>query len=297
MRRPFAIYIGRIDENKGCGELFDHFQRYARDVPARPRPGARSATPIMPVPAASIGSIISASLATEDKFDALAAADLLIMPSYFESLSMVALEAWALGRPVLANGRCDVLKGQCIRSNARACTTRATRSSSRRSTRSSRTARCTPGSDSNGREYFVAQLRLAGHRAQVPGHVRAAAEREPLRGAHRTAARLDGATPARSCLPPRRSSPASRSAPPTRRRAPEPHDGMTHDGPSAARPSGPRHARLRRRHRPRGARHPARAARRRIRLRDLRRDRRSAARAAHARLPRHGRRASVRRTS
>ena len=53
-----------------------------------------------------------------DKFDALAASDLLIMPSYFESLSMVALEAWALGRPVLANGRCDVLKGQCIRSNA-----------------------------------------------------------------------------------------------------------------------------------------------------------------------------------
>ena len=53
-----------------------------------------------------------------DKFDAMAAADLLIMPSYYESLSMVALEAWALGKPVLANGRCDVLKGQCIRSNA-----------------------------------------------------------------------------------------------------------------------------------------------------------------------------------
>ncbi len=53
-----------------------------------------------------------------DKFDALAASDLLIMPSYFESLSMVALEAWAMGRPVLANGHCDVLKGQCIRSNA-----------------------------------------------------------------------------------------------------------------------------------------------------------------------------------
>jgi hypothetical protein len=40
------------------------------------------------------------------------------MPSYFESLSMVALEAWALGKPVLANARCDVLRGQCIRSNA-----------------------------------------------------------------------------------------------------------------------------------------------------------------------------------
>ena len=31
---------------------------------------------------------------------------------------MVALEAWALGRPVLANARCDVLVGQCLRSNA-----------------------------------------------------------------------------------------------------------------------------------------------------------------------------------
>jgi Glycosyl transferases group 1 len=53
----------------------------------------------------------------QDKFDALAAAELLIMPSYLESLSMVALEAWALGKPVLANGKCDVLRGQCVRSN------------------------------------------------------------------------------------------------------------------------------------------------------------------------------------
>jgi glycosyltransferase involved in cell wall biosynthesis len=40
------------------------------------------------------------------------------MPSPYESLSMVALEAWALGRPVLASAQCDVLVGQCLRSNA-----------------------------------------------------------------------------------------------------------------------------------------------------------------------------------
>jgi glycosyltransferase involved in cell wall biosynthesis len=57
-------------------------------------------------------------VADDDKFDGIAAAEALIMPSYFESLSMVALEAWALGKPVLANGRCDVLQGQCLRSNA-----------------------------------------------------------------------------------------------------------------------------------------------------------------------------------
>jgi glycosyltransferase involved in cell wall biosynthesis len=54
----------------------------------------------------------------EDKFDVMAAAEVLVMPSYYESLSMVALEAWGLGRPVLANAHCDVLVGQCVRSNA-----------------------------------------------------------------------------------------------------------------------------------------------------------------------------------
>ena len=41
MRRPFAIYVGRIDENKGCAELFSHFERYCRLLSARARPGAR----------------------------------------------------------------------------------------------------------------------------------------------------------------------------------------------------------------------------------------------------------------
>jgi len=53
----------------------------------------------------------------EDKFNALEGAEILVMPSFYESLSMVTLESWALGKPVLANGLCEVLKGQCLRSN------------------------------------------------------------------------------------------------------------------------------------------------------------------------------------
>ena len=45
-------------------------------------------------------------------------ARLLVMPSEYESLSLVILESMAVGRPVLVNGRCAVLKGQCLRSNA-----------------------------------------------------------------------------------------------------------------------------------------------------------------------------------
>jgi glycosyltransferase involved in cell wall biosynthesis len=116
LNRPFAIYVGRIDENKGCKELFEFYQRYAAVFP-RGLDLVLVGTAMMPIPKHSRIHHLG-FLSDEDKFDGLAAADLLIMPSYFESLSMVALEAWALGRPVLANGRCDVLKGQCIRSNA-----------------------------------------------------------------------------------------------------------------------------------------------------------------------------------
>lgn len=116
MNRPFAIYIGRIDENKGCRELFDYFHRYASTFP-RGLDLVLIGSAVMPVPKHPRIHHLG-FLSDTDKFDALAAADLLIMPSYFESLSMVALEAWALGKPVLANGRCDVLKGQCIRSAA-----------------------------------------------------------------------------------------------------------------------------------------------------------------------------------
>jgi glycosyltransferase involved in cell wall biosynthesis len=116
IRDPFAIYVGRIDENKGCRELFAWFESYLRTEATR-LSLVLVGNAVLPVPQhpriRHLGFLDDA-----DKFDAMAAAELLIMPSYFESLSMVALEAWALGRPVLANGRCDVLKGQSIRSNA-----------------------------------------------------------------------------------------------------------------------------------------------------------------------------------
>jgi glycosyltransferase involved in cell wall biosynthesis len=53
----------------------------------------------------------------EDKFAAISNAKCLIMPSPFESLSIVIMESWLCNRPVLVNGRCAVLRGQCRRSN------------------------------------------------------------------------------------------------------------------------------------------------------------------------------------
>ena len=116
LHNPFVIYVGRIDANKGCADLFRNFIEYT-DRLSRPLDLVLIGTPVLPIPQhpriKHLGFV-----ADQDKFDAIAGAEVLVMPSPYESLSMVALEAWALGRPVLASARCDVLVGQCVRSNA-----------------------------------------------------------------------------------------------------------------------------------------------------------------------------------
>jgi glycosyltransferase involved in cell wall biosynthesis len=111
----YLLYVGRVDKNKGCKRLFDYYQRYHRrrpDVPPLVLLG-RSVINIPRHPAIRHLGFVS----EQEKFSALRQATLLVMPSPYESLSVIVLEAWAMGRPVLANARCKVLEGQCRRSN------------------------------------------------------------------------------------------------------------------------------------------------------------------------------------
>jgi glycosyltransferase involved in cell wall biosynthesis len=116
LNNRFIVYVGRIDANKGCAQLFDFFIHYL-EGPRRNIDLVLIGKGDLPIPShphiRHLGFV-----SDEDKFDVMAGAETLVMPSTYESLSMVALEAWALGRPVIANARCDVLLGQCLRSNA-----------------------------------------------------------------------------------------------------------------------------------------------------------------------------------
>jgi glycosyltransferase involved in cell wall biosynthesis len=112
---PYMIYVGRIDQNKGCPHLFDHFLRFKKDTGSDIKLVLIGNT-VLKIPSHPDVRHLG-FLPEEDKFDALSGAELLVMPSFYESLSMVTLEAWALGRAVLANAHCEVLKGQCQRSN------------------------------------------------------------------------------------------------------------------------------------------------------------------------------------
>jgi glycosyltransferase involved in cell wall biosynthesis len=112
----YLIYIGRIDENKGCRELFDFFLRFKRET-GSPIRLVLVGSSIIKIPRHP-DIVYLGFLPEQEKFAALKGSLLLCMPSFYESLSMVTLESWALGKPVLANARCDVLRGQSRRSGA-----------------------------------------------------------------------------------------------------------------------------------------------------------------------------------
>ncbi|MBD2127321.1 glycosyltransferase family 4 protein [Microcoleus sp. ZQ-A2] len=112
---PFLLYVGRIDPSKGCDELFRYFLelRARESAPRKLVLLGRSVMSISKHP-----DIIALGFVDEQtKWDALAACELLVMPSPYESLSMAVLEAWTVSKPVLVNGKCEVLVGQCRRAH------------------------------------------------------------------------------------------------------------------------------------------------------------------------------------
>jgi len=116
---PFLLYVGRIDANKGCEQLFDYYQRTHAAMTAAGEPPPRlvlAGSAILEIPEHP-GITYLGRVSDQEKYDALSACTALVMPSFYESLSMVLLEAWALSRPVLVNAHCDVLKGQARRAD------------------------------------------------------------------------------------------------------------------------------------------------------------------------------------
>jgi len=111
--RPYLCFVGRVEAGKGSEELVQFFEAYKERNPGPlalvlvgPAGDRRSHPDIVYTGFVDDGS----------RSDALAGALALAQPSFFESFSMVLTEAWAQGRPVVAQGRTDVLVGQVRRS-------------------------------------------------------------------------------------------------------------------------------------------------------------------------------------
>jgi glycosyltransferase involved in cell wall biosynthesis len=115
LERPFVLYVGRVDRNKGALTLFAYFKKFLEESGADVDLvlAGKSVVTIPDHPRIRHVGFIT----EEEKVAALRQCRVLVMPSAYESLSVIVLEAWKLGVPVLANARCKVLAGQCLRSN------------------------------------------------------------------------------------------------------------------------------------------------------------------------------------
>lgn len=115
-KAPYLVYIGRIDASKGCEMMCDYFMKYKEavnnDLKLVLIGQAFMDIPVNP-------DIISLGFVDEQiKLTILEGARALIIPSFYESLSMVTLESMAHGIPVIANGNCEVLKDHIDNSEA-----------------------------------------------------------------------------------------------------------------------------------------------------------------------------------
>jgi glycosyltransferase involved in cell wall biosynthesis len=123
--RDYVLYLGRVDRNKGCHTLLEYFQEYVEGGPeGRPlqeRAGG-DVTLVLAGPAKmqipNHPRIRALGYVSDDVREALLThARALIVPSPYESLSIVLLEAWNHAVPALVNAHCRVLAGQVTRAN------------------------------------------------------------------------------------------------------------------------------------------------------------------------------------
>lgn len=118
---PFVLCVGRVERAKGAVALAEMWRLYRRRWPDSPRLVFIGPEHDQVPPAPDGGSghdplVLAGRQPEAVKWGALAGCEALVAPSVQESFSLVVLEAWLAGRPVVVNGRCGPTVEHCRRS-------------------------------------------------------------------------------------------------------------------------------------------------------------------------------------
>ena len=111
IQKPFLLYAGRKDAGKNVHTLLRYFAEYKQ------RHGDSDLQLVLigggsiEIPASVRDDVYDLGFVSrQDKYDAMAAAELLCQPSHNESFSLVIMESWLCGRPVLVHSQCAVTR-------------------------------------------------------------------------------------------------------------------------------------------------------------------------------------------
>ena len=110
----YVLYLGRVDRNKGCQTLVDHFQAYTTAFASDDVTLVLAGPAKMRVPEHPRIKVLG-YVSDDLRHALLAHARALVVPSPYESLSIALLEGWNHGVPAIVNARCAVLDGQVRR--------------------------------------------------------------------------------------------------------------------------------------------------------------------------------------
>ena len=118
IQKPFLLYAGRKDAGKNVHTLLRYFAEYKQ------RHGDSDLQLVLigggsiEIPASVRDDVYDLGFVSrQDKYDAMAAAELLCQPSHNESFSLVIMESWLCGRPVLVHSQCAVTRDFARRAN------------------------------------------------------------------------------------------------------------------------------------------------------------------------------------
>lgn len=114
---PFLLYAGRKDVGKNVDLLLQYFVQYRRIHPESPLKLVLIGGGELEIPLEIMKDTVDLGfLPLQDKYDAYAAATVFCQPSQHESFSIVIMESWLAGRPVMVSGACAVTKNFAITS-------------------------------------------------------------------------------------------------------------------------------------------------------------------------------------
>jgi glycosyltransferase involved in cell wall biosynthesis len=111
---PYLVYVGRVDEGKGTRVLVEFFAAYKERHPGPLR--LVIAGPVHDPPPPHRDVDVLGEVDGPTKWALYESAVAFVMPSAYESFSLVLMEAWECGAPALVNGASEVLREHCVRS-------------------------------------------------------------------------------------------------------------------------------------------------------------------------------------
>ncbi|MBM9577488.1 glycosyltransferase family 4 protein [Leptospira sp. 201903070] len=118
-QEPFLLYVGRVDLGKGFLEMAEWFLEWKKnsELPHKLKIVGKIASKIPTKILENPNVEFLGFVEEKRKIELLQNCACLINSSPMESFSIVLMEAWLAERPVLVNGKSEVLKGHCLRSN------------------------------------------------------------------------------------------------------------------------------------------------------------------------------------